>query len=297
MSKIKPKYTKNKQVIRDLQFEQIKIRFKCRLGYLKYLGLPSEEMKDVADWSAAFKEFVAVERGVEKEPWRTQHKLLLSSFKLGISHKLKLLRGDIDRVIIHGQDEYENPVVYPFDVVNLDYSGGLLYTDEGGTYLRLSAIKKLIEKQAEYKIPYLLFISCNLDNPNTGEIHHTLKNIKTELLRYSGTGKEVIISYLKHKKEEARLKIYVPYIIIQFATYVNYYAESEKVIYYSGNRGIRMMNFRLFLKHDPRTFAPRYPKERLVTIFNRPLLHIINGKIEENSMALPKLRINSNNLE
>jgi len=291
MKGIKSRFTENKQIVRDLQRSIIEEKLKDRLGNLRYFGLPSDEMKDIQDWRAFFSEFTAVERGERENPWKRQHSLMLSAFKGELLDKVTLLRGDIDRVILDGNDEFGTKLGYPFDVITLDYSGGLLYRNNNGQQYRLAAIRKLIEIQSNNKLNYLIFISSNLDNCKDAEIQKTLANIKTELVRYGANGEKVISAYLDHSNDEARLKIYVPYFINQIAASCNYACETEKVIFYLGNLDTRMMNFRFYLKYDPRTTAPRFPKERLVQIINSPMIEIKNGKIVEVTLGLPKLRI------
>jgi len=214
---------------------------------------------------------------------------MLNAFKNNILSKLVLLRGDIDKVILDGKDGDGNILNYPFHVITLDYSGGLLYRDKQGEQYRLAAIRELIRKQGQHKMGYLLFISSNLDNCKDVEIQKTLQNIKTELLRYGTNGEEVIGAYLNHENDEVRLKIYVPYLVNQLAAGMNYNCETENTIFYLGNQDIRMMNFRFWLKYDPRTTAPRFPKERLAQIINSPMIEIKEGKCIETTLGLPKL--------
>lgn len=283
------RFTKNKQVVRDLQGETIQRYLKDRLGNLKYFGLPSDEMKDIIDWKSFFSEFIAVERGIAPDSWERQHLLMLNAFRNNVLSRLALLRGDIDRIIVDGRDEYDNVVDYPFDVLTLDYSGGLLYRDKEGKQYRLAAIRELIRKQAQHKVGYLLFVSSNLDNCKDAEIQKTLQNIKTELLRYGTNGEKVIGAYLNHERDEARLKIYIPYFVNQVATGINYNCETENIIFYLGNQDIRMMNFRFWLKHDPRTTAPRFPKESLAQIINSPMIEIKEGECIKTILGLPNL--------
>ena len=284
------RFTSNKQAVRDLQAQMIQKYLKDRLGNIRYFGLPSDEMKDIIYWGSLFSEFIAVERGDAPRYWERQHLLTLNAFRNNILSKLLLMRGDVDNVILKGEDDYGNSLSYPFDVIALDYSGGLLYRNEEGKQYRLAAIRCLIEAQANHRLDYLLFISTNLDNCKDSEIQKTLQNIRTELLRYGVNGQEVIDAYLCHPNDEVRLKIYVPYFVNQIAAGVNYSCETEDVIFYLGNQDTRMMNFRFWLKHDPRTTAPRFPRERIAQIINSPMIEIGEGSCCNTTLGLPKLR-------
>jgi len=285
-----PRFTKNKQVVRDLQNQAIRKHLEDRLGAIRYFGLPSDEMKDIIDWKPLFKEFVAVERGIEPDTWERQHLLMLSALKADVLSRLTLLRGDIDRIILDGKDDHGNVPNYPFDVVTLDYSGGLLYRDQQGKQYRLDAIRELIRRQAQHKISYLLFISSNLDHCKDPEVQTTLNNVKTELLRYGTNGEDVINVYMNHECGEARLKVYVSYFVNQVAAGVNYNCETERTVFYLGNQDTRMMNFRFLLTHDPRTTAPRFPRESLAQMINTPMIEIRDGEPVVTTLGLPKLR-------
>ncbi len=287
---IKSKFTKNKQVVRDLQFETIKKFFTSQQGNLKYFGLPSEEMKDIIDWKPFFSKILAVERGDPNNFWEKQHLLMLTAFKNDIFSKTIILRGDIDQIILSGKDSDNNTLIYPFDVVSLDYSGGLLYREKNGDQNRLKAIRKVIEQQATQQVDFLLFISTNLDNCKDGEVKRVIEDVKTELQRSGYNASEVFARYLSHEKDEVRLKIYIPYFVCQIASSRSYNCETKRAIFYAGNKDTRMMNFRFCMKYNRRTTAPRFPKESLANIINSPMIQIDDAKCREVSLGLPKLR-------
>ncbi len=107
-----PRFTRNKQSVRDRQGETIQKYLKLKTGSLKYFGLPSDEMKDILDWQPMFSEFIAVERGTAPNYWERQHLLMFNAFKNDILSKVTLLRGDIDLVILSGKDENGNVTLY-----------------------------------------------------------------------------------------------------------------------------------------------------------------------------------------
>src|SRR5262249_46070040 len=156
--------TNNKQVVRDLQCEVMRERFAKRLGGLSYFGLPSSSLEDVAQWSPLLQRVTAVERGEAGKEWEMQNEVLINAFRLGISRMLTLLRGDIDSILLSDVDGHGNKPAWPYDVISLDYSGGLFYRNEGGQLCRLEAIKKVFERQAAAGAKeFLLFVSFNLD--------------------------------------------------------------------------------------------------------------------------------------
>ncbi len=232
---------------------------------------------------------MAVERGEEGKEWDLQHELALQAFHSGLLGKIRLLRGDIDEIIKRGKDSCGKRVVFPFDVVSLDYSGGLFYRDSSEGLERLRVVEAVIGRQEKAKANFVLLVSCNLDQVDAGEVRKTIENIRTQLTRYGVEADKVVGAYLNHPKEEARLKIYFPYFVNQVAAKYHYNCETDDVVFYEGNRKIQMMAFRFYLSFDSRTESLRFPRERLSQILNRPLIEIVNGEPNQNTLGLPKL--------
>lgn len=289
MRKFPQKFTLNKQVVRDLQCETITKYFGQSLGRLAYFGLPSSSLDDVVQWSPFLGSITAVERGENGKEWELQHDLELQAFKNGLFDRLTLLRGDIDDVLLQGKDSLGTKVSFPFDIISLDYSGGLFYANKG-ELKRLKAIDAVFQHQGEPGRNFLFFLSCNLDSIDQGEVKNTFSNIRTTLNRKGSNGDEVLDAFLKHPLDEARLKLYVPYAVNQFAAKSRFHCETQDVIFYTGNLKTRMMAFRFFVKHDARTTTPREPRERLAQIVNAPMVEIIEGQQKITTLGLPKVR-------
>lgn len=291
MRKTAQQFNRNKETARALQRQTIEKHLKDRLGKLRYFGLPSSGLGDAIEWSQLFTEFVAVERGEKDKEWDLQHELALQSFRSGLLGRMTLFRGDIDTIIRRGKDSFGRRVVFPFDVVSLDYSGGLFYQGSSGGFERLKAVEAVIAQQGSKEANFALLVSCNLDQVDAGEVRKTIENIRTELTRYGLEADKVIDVYLDHPREEARLKIYFPYFVNQLAAKYHYNCETDNVVFYEGNKKIRMMAFRFYLSFDPRTESLRSPRERLSQILNRPLIEIVNGEPNQNALGLPKLTV------
>jgi hypothetical protein len=287
--KFPQRFSENKDTARGLQRETIERYLKSKLGNLLYLGLTSTGLGDCVAWQELFCRFLAVERGVEGKEWEMQHDLVFEAFRANLFGKVALLRGDIDQMIKDGVDNFGNQVVFPFDVVSLDYSGGLFYRDSHGAFVRLEAISNLISKQAAKRADFVLLISCNLDQVDQGEVRNTLRNMRTELVRYGEAADQLIESYLRHDQDEARLKLCLPYFINYEAAKNRENCQSQPVIIYKGNLNARMMAFRFFLEFDGRTQSLRMPRERLNQIVNAPMFEIIDGKPKKTMLGLPLL--------
>jgi hypothetical protein len=248
-------------------------------------------LEDVAQWDPLLRRITAVERGEAGREWVIQNELLTNAFRLGISSKLTLLRGDIDRVLITDADEFGNKPDWPYDIVSLDYSGGLFYRDRTGHPCRLEAIRQLFNRQASARASdFVLFLSFNLDQIDQREVRETIKTMKRDLRRFGRTADKIIEAYLLHPREQARLKLYGMNLVAQLGAHAQFDSLSEPPIFYSGNKGTEMMAFRFFLKSSPRTFVPRTPKERLNAMINRRMIQVIGGRQILTNLGLPLIK-------
>jgi hypothetical protein len=258
---------------------------------LSYFGLPSSSLQDVAQWNPLLERITAVERGESGREWILQNELVVNAFKLGVSRKLTLLRGDIDQVLITGKDNFGIAPTWPYDIVSLDYSGGLFYPDGSQQPQRLEAIKQVFVRQAAAgATDFIFLLSFNLDQIDQHEVRESLKVLRRDLKRFGGSADALMDAYLKHPKEQARLKLYIMNLTAQLAAQSQFDSDSESPIFYSGNKGTEMMAFRCFLKKSSRTFVPRAPKERLNQIVNRRMIEIVEGEQIPTNLGLPLIK-------
>jgi hypothetical protein len=267
--------------------------FGDRKGDLRYLGLPASTMMDVLQWQSYFQHITAVERGRPGEEYQYQHDLMLTAMQHGLAGRLDLLRGDMDEILLAEEDDFGNPVPYPFHVVSLDYSGGLVYKNDTGRAKRPESIGSLVEGQAGKNQNFLLLVSCNLDNEDRGEIRAVFADIGRELEKLGLSAHSTIKAYLRHELEEVRLKVYVPYLIGSLSARW-YQCEHFKPIYYEGNRGTRMMHFSIWLKRTKDYVAGRPSRQTLIHILNLPAFHCADGDLQETDFGIPKLVIGEN---
>lgn len=278
-------FTNNKQVVRDYNYNYIQRNFKERENDLVYMGLPAPEMRDIICWKNYIKKIYAIEIGRQGIECAWQHNIFITAFKEGLINKLTLLRGDIDEIIINGSDDYGNLLEYPFDIVNLDYCSGIIYRPFDNTKaIRVEALRNLIERQAEHQKSFMLIISVNLDHYKP-EICKTLELLKDSL--GNPIMEDIIRELLRHEHEEARLKVYVPYLIWSLAN--NFYKlDTNAPIHYEGNKKTRMMNFSFFLKYDRSIYAPRINFNDIRKIINLDMLQVIGGTRQKSNIKIPK---------
>jgi hypothetical protein len=140
---------------------------------LKYLGLPASEMLDILEWDKYLSRFATIEREEDQ-----QHLMFLRANVKDIEHRLYSLYGEFDQILLTGRDQYDKMLEWPYDVVNLDYFGGLLYAD----FSRPQAIKKLIRNQATYKSGFLLIVTQHIRDCDTaGEKRSFLDDLRRSL--------------------------------------------------------------------------------------------------------------------
>jgi hypothetical protein len=283
-------FTINKQKVRELNLLLIKKYFEKRKEQLRYFGLPGEGMRDILLWKDFFAFFCAVERGKPGEEFLLQHNLRLSAFKYGISDKLHLLRGELDNILLKGYDDYNNSVEYPFDVIALDYCGGIIYKNSTGESARTGSIGELVRNQALHDKNFLLFLTCNLDSDDQGEIRKVFLDVQRELSKLGVNADPSIQAYLAHPKKEARLKIYVPYLI-RTLSLSTYRCETFKPVCYLGNKETHMMNFSFWMERSSKYAAGRPNRQSLVQLLNLPAFECIEGNLSLVDFGIPKIEI------
>lgn len=283
-------FTPNKQKVREMNFRLIERYFNKRKGTLRFLGLPASTMMDVLQWQSYFQHITAVERGEPGKEYLYQHNLMLTAMQYGLAGKLDLLRGDMDEILLAEEDSFGNTISYPFDVVSLDYSGGLVYKNGTGRAKRPESIGCLIEEQAKRDQSFLLFVSCNLNNEDRGEIRAIFADIEQELKKLGLDAHDTIQAHLELELEEVRLKVYVPYLIGSLSARW-YQCEHFKPIYYEGNRGTRMMHFSAWLNRTLDYVAGRPSRQTLVHILNSSAFHCVDGELQETDFGIPRLSV------
>lgn len=149
----------NKDFIRSsYDRELIKDWYASKRHLLKYLGLPAWQMLDILSWQEFLSRFTAIERE-ENE----QHLMFLKANVTDIEHRLHSLYGEFDNILLTGRDRYGNTPEWPYDLVNLDYFGGLIYPNLS----RPKALRKLVLNQATYETSFLLIVTQHLRDRDT----------------------------------------------------------------------------------------------------------------------------------
>ena len=146
---------RNKDFLRsEFDYSHVERWYRMRGKRLNYLGLPAWEMLDIISWEKFLERFTTIEREENQ-----QHLMFLQANVQDVEHRLYSLYGEFDRDSADGtRPRIGRRPEWPYDLVNLDYFGGFLYSDLS----RPKAIKKLISNQVDFQRSFLLIITQHL---------------------------------------------------------------------------------------------------------------------------------------
>lgn len=271
--------TKNKDIIRSTYDKQIIQEFGSNLTYF---GLPGPEILDILEWRSCIKYVVAVERD------ETLAQLLLDNiFRAKIKlDGFQLLHGDVDDILTSGFDKYGTSIKFPFNLVNLDYYGGVIYTDLKGKSKRAEAIRKLFERQRQGGKSFLLFFTFNSRNRDEKEFEHTIDALE-ECLHGMQIQATDLFEWYREKpgKYPYKIKIFVLHFICSLASAHQFEYHCYPPIVYIGEKA-KMLHFAFKLNWIPTIGGPAYNP---ITTLNCPLKQLKNGHFVD--LGIPTLRV------
>jgi len=221
-------------------------------GPLTYFGLPSEGLYDLKDWQQYIGRIVAVEKGDPYDPERRQSILLSKAIRLGLSERLILLRGEVNEIIVQGQDSVGQKLIYPFELVNLDYGGTLLYPDR----LRVEALERFVREQMGSD--FLLLMTLNVREHDPHEIDNTQERIKTEVIQLMPEDAGRVTSYFQRMNDSnsaLRQITHILYLLKGLAEANHYQISWDVPTLYAGSKGTPLIHYvaRLSFQHGAST--------------------------------------------
>lgn len=285
--------TANKALIRG-QFDLPLIRgWRAEDGQpLSYFGLTGPMVRDLLDWREHLNLRTAVEL-VGKSPAEKQaanqvvSTMKTTLFVQGLTSGFQVLRGDIEEVIHFGVDAdgsvpqcMEEGVPareadFQYDLVNLDFDGGLYYKNASRRLSRIDAIRRVIERHRGKS--FLLMITIN--------VRDTLANEPDRLIGglvnlHAGTQLEETLRWHLNADEGTRhykLKMVVPYIVQRFAEPLGFTVVCRPPVFYVGHQRARMLHFAFELRqmHQP---LGAVSAQTLLHLSTMPLLNSENGQ-------------------
>lgn len=273
----------NKDVIRySFDRDVIKNFEKSEKKKLTYFGLPGPEILDIKEWKNNLCSVIAVERD------EISAQLLLDNiFKLDFNlRNFQLLHGDIDNILIDGKDKYGTPIKFPFNLINLDYEGGILYKDLKGGSKKIKAIEHLFERQREAGKNFLLFFTFNSRNKDEKEFIRTIDAIEENLSDYNVKSDETefFFDWYREQRYDCKIKIYVLHLINTIALTRQFECKFYPPVTYMGLKA-RMVHFVFELEWVPDIHPRLY---NLINILNTQMKESKNGKIVDFKLPILK---------
>ena len=295
--------TPNKSVIRRCWDQSILERWYTKINRpLSYFGLPGPEMHDLLDW----RHLLGVRTGIEspghtkkerEQADETIGRLNANIMQNGLSSGFQLLRADVEDVIIHSVDSYGTPpqlndgrpaqvARFKYDVVNLDFDGGLGYKDKSGAAKRVEAIKKLFERQEGHD--FILLLTINIRDTLGSEIEEYLRNLRG---RDRGEGWQDILDWYLNRPDgerEYKLKATVPSFIHASLEPHMFRSRCRPPIVYEGYKHARMIHFVFELERQPgnlRAFSAQDDRD----LIELPLLRSEMGQLKFAKMQHPEI--------
>ncbi len=175
---------------------------------LAYLGLPGAKLLDVLSW----REFLGHCTAAEEDP-ETADDLERNVLKYHFEHIMHLERASIDDLILTGSGR--GKLHWPYQVVNLDYYGGLINARDDRTSRRLDTLKVLFERQVG--TAFVLMLTLNLRDKDKGELDDLVKQQEEDLLRLDLDGVKECFDRHRELNHAGLLKIYVPIFLDHIA--------------------------------------------------------------------------------
>lgn len=249
-------FTESKKKVRELNYKAMLdcLNIEIPKTEYSYFGLPSAEMEDLFTWKDLLRSIVAVERGTSGTEWKWQHELAKNAIIWGIPG-FCLLRGDIDDVILNGCDAAGQHVNWPFDIINLDYTGGIIYKKKAELSKRVEALKKLIENQGRANHSFFLSLTVNDRHVDSGEIADVLDEIFAEIKVKDSSVSQVRADIKNAQDRRREAFIYTCYVILGVSR-LWFKTRIFKPIFYIGRGDYRMLNMSFCFKHIPGRSAP-----------------------------------------
>jgi hypothetical protein len=280
------KSTLNKDIVRKEDMKLVFSEFKQKNRKLRYFGMPSGDMKDILTWKKFLSDYTAVEIDDEQV-----NEMALTAYKKGIINKLTILRGNIDDIILNNKDRDRNMLNSPFDIVFLDYFGGVYYRGLD----RINAIKTLFKIQKPNN--FVLLMTINLIDKGYYERIDALGKIQKTLSSLSGSQnlnkiKECIEWYKsKDTEEKYRQKIYIPYLLKTSAEIENYKIHCYAPIFYKGFKNSPMLHFRFKAFFEGNRSLSSVSDQSVPDLFNLRLKISEGGRILSGGDKSPEIRL------
>ncbi|MGB7436359.1 MAG: hypothetical protein WBR26_21590 [Candidatus Acidiferrum sp.] len=279
----------NKDFLRsEVDFAQIEVWYHKVGRRLKYLGLPAWEMLDIIAWDKFLDRFTTIERQEDQ-----QHLMFLQANVKDVEHRLHALYGEFDQILLQGRDQNQSVPDWPYDLVNLDYFGGFLYSDLS----RPKALRKLISNQANFQQGFLLIITQHIrDGDRIGEKSQFLEDLRRSL---KGSTPDTRLCQAidglfdwygsPDTPDSFRQSLYMNAFFRDIGESEHFDVECRPAILYSGTGNAQMLHFLTNFTYRPGIGHKTVSTQSLLELIDLGLREVRNGAFAPARRSPPRL--------
>lgn len=221
-SKVSEMSTEAKDYIRGIYDLNIIRQFQqdhCPEQRLSYLGLTGAEILDVLTWCEYIAKWTSVQMAHTFEGRYCADRIIHNALANNMEREFQLVRGDIDDVVGTSQGQ-SKPRYWPYQIVNLDYYGGLVHASRDPNLdrpvsKRLEALRGLFHKQAGH--PFVLFLTLNLKDKDLGTVAGLVAEEEEDLAGLELEGVTECFHEHRSLRNAGLLKIFVPLFLGEIA--------------------------------------------------------------------------------
>ncbi len=264
---------------------------KKRRQPLSYFGLPGPLIEDLRDWRLCLGRCTGVERLRKVENLHREdlnvHRQIHKNVLLSGIEGFQLLRGQIEDIILDGIDlDNRRPqmsigdpsllALFRYDLINLDFLGGMGYKDKWGESKRVRALKKLLERQRG--TDFLLLLTLNVRDGIDDELVRYLEGAKREA---SGQQLQSTLDWYAtcgKGMKEYRLKAIVPLFIRREGEEWGFDCFCYPPLAYEGSGYARMVHFVFELTHM-KTILHAHSRQGMLKVMDLPLIGAREGAL------------------
>lgn len=262
-------FTEEKHRVRALNLRAMEgcLHDPKKSGGWSYFGLPSPDMEDVLCWRDYLRSVDAVERGMPGREWKAYHDIARTAILNGIPG-FRLHKGDIDEIMLAGDS-----IEWTFDIVNLDYTGGITYKDESRQSKRISALRRLLQRQGQEKKSFFLTITANDRHQDLGEIRAVVTNVSARCKGREDDIERKVANAVADRDKRLAVFYYTTYVVTASAQ-PWFKVRVFKPIFYTGRGNYRMINMSFFLQALPQLDAPVGESFDLAKMFDIEIMNL-----------------------
>jgi hypothetical protein len=233
---------------------------------LAYFGLPGPAIHDLIDWGDLLARRTGVERlrrgGFRTEDLERHRRLLRTVMTSGLSDGFQLLRGEIEDVILDATDSDGTPpsendgapairMKFRYDVVNLDFVGGVGHPDHTGQSKRTRAIKELFRRQEG--TGFVLLLTVSVRDQIEPELSRFLREVQARVDKATSSDLEWAASGEKGR-QSYMLKAALPLFIQHTAEEHMFRCHAYPPVVYRGTGPTRLVHFVFDFDHTTGNF-------------------------------------------